>query len=142
MAKSKKISAAKVGLMLGFRSGVEKEIAAQLNANGIEPNYEGLKLKYKVNKEHTYTPDFPVSSTIIIETKGRFLTSDRMKMLMIKEQYPELDIRFVFSNSKSRISKISKTTYAQWCERNNFKYADKFIPQSWIDEIKKLNEGV
>ena len=140
MAKSKKLSAAKVGLLLGFRSGLEQDIAAQLSANGINPKYEELKLKYKVNKEHSYTPDFPVSSKIIIETKGRFLTSDRMKMLLIKEQYPNYDFRFVFSNSKARISKISNTTYGQWCERNGFKYADKFIPQSWIDEIKKLNE--
>ena len=49
---------------------------------------------------------------IIIETKGRFVTADRQKMLLVKEQYPDLDIRFVFSNPNSRISKKSKTTYA------------------------------
>ena len=47
---------------------------------------------------------------------------------------------FVFNNSKARISKISKTTYGEWCERNGFKYADKVIPQSWIEEIKLLNK--
>lgn len=138
MAKAKKMTAKKVGLKFGFRSGLETTIAAQLRANGIEPNYEGLKLPYRVEKNCNYTPDFPITKTIIIETKGRFLTSDRMKMLLIQKQYPQLDIRFVFSNSNAKISKVSKTTYGKWCEKNGFKYADKVIPAEWIDEIKKL----
>ena len=140
MAKAKHLTPEQVGLKLGFRSGLEKDIAAQLRASGIDPKYESLKLKYRVEKDHTYTPDFPITNKIIIETKGRFLTSDRMKMLLIQKQYPEYDFRFVFNNSKARISKISKTTYGEWCERNGFKYADKVIPQSWIEEIKLINK--
>ena len=140
MAKAKHLPPEQVGLKLGFRSGLEKDIAAQLRASGIDPKYESLKLKYRVEKDHTYTPDFPITNTIIIETKGGFLTSDRMKMLLIQKQHPEYDFRFVFNNSKARISKISKTTYGEWCERNGFKYADKVIPQSWIEEIKLLNK--
>lgn len=140
MVKAKHLSPEEVGRKLGFRSGLEKVIAAQLRACGIDPKYESLKLKYRVEKDHTYTPDFPVSKTIIIETKGRFLTSDRMKMLLIKEQYPDIDFRFVFSNSKNHISKVSKTTYGEWCERNGFKYADKTVPLSWITEIKNINK--
>ena len=140
MAKAKHLTPEQVGLKLGFRSGLEKDIAAQLRACGIDPKYESLKLKYRVVKDHTYTPDFPITNKIIIETKGRFLTSDRMKMLLIQKQYPEYDFRFVFNNSKARISKISKTTYGEWCERNGFKYADKFIPQSWLEEIMTLNK--
>lgn len=139
MAKPKHLSPEEVGRKLGFRSGLEKVVEAQLRAYGIDPKYESLKLKYRVEKDHTYTPDFPITNKIIIETKGRFVTSDRMKMLLIQKQYPELDIRFVFSNSKNRISKVSKTTYAEWCERNGFKYADKVVPLAWINEIKELN---
>jgi hypothetical protein len=51
---------------------------------------------------------------------------------LIKQQHPELDIRFVFSNSRSRISKQSKTTYADWCEKNGFMFADKSIPKEWL----------
>lgn len=140
MAKAKHLSPEEVGRKLGFRSGLEKVVAAQLSACGIDPNYEKLKLKYRVEKNHTYTPDFPVTKGIVIETKGRFLTSDRMKMLLIKEQYPDIDFRFVFTNSKSRISKISKTTYGEWCNRNGFKYADKVVPLAWIEEIKNINK--
>lgn len=137
MSKAKNLSQKQVGLIYGFRSGLEEKIAQQLLAVGIKPNFEALKLPYRVEKNHTYTPDFPVSEKIIIETKGRFQTADRMKMLTIKAQYPEYDFRFIFTNSKQKISKKSQTTYAQWCERNGFKYADKSVPQEWIDEILK-----
>ena len=67
-----------------------------------------------------------------VETKGRFLTADRKKHLLIKAQYPELDIRFLFQNSNARISKSSKTTYADWCNKYGFKFADKTIPSDWL----------
>lgn len=136
MAKAKKLTSKQVGLVYGFRSGLEETIAAQLKASGIDPKFETLKLPYRVEKNHTYTPDFPVGKRIIIETKGRFQTADRMKMLEIKKQHPEYEFRFVFSNSRARISKVSATTYGKWCEKNGFKYADKVVPQEWIEEIK------
>ena len=53
-------------------------------------------------------------------------------MRLVKEQYPDLDIRFIFSNSKSRISKKSNTTYGMWCEKYGFEYADKHVPKEWL----------
>ena len=64
-----------------------------------------------------------------------FLTQDRQKMKLIKEQYPDLDIRFIFSNAKARIGKKSQTTYAMWCERYGFLWADKEIPQEWLKKL-------
>lgn len=136
MTTQKKLTSKQVGLKYGFRSGLEVKIAAQLKANGIDPKFETIKLPYRVEKNCTYTPDFPVGKRIIIETKGRFLTADRMKMLLIKSQHPEYEFRFVFSNANGRISKASQTTYGAWCTKNGFKYADKVIPQEWIKEIK------
>lgn len=137
MAKAKKLTSKQVGLTYGFRSGLEEIIAQQLKQAGIDPKFETLKLSYRVEKNHTYTPDFPVGKKIIIETKGRFQTADRMKMLEVKKQHPEYEFRFVFNNSKARISKVSATTYGKWCEKNGFKYADKVVPQEWIEEILK-----
>jgi len=57
--------------------------------------------------------------------------------LRYKKQHPQLDIRFVFSNSNSKLRKGAKTTYADWCVKNNFLYADKDVPQEWLDEKKK-----
>ena len=137
MAKAKNMTAKQVGLKYGFRSGLEEWIARQLTREGIDPKFESLKLPYRLEKNCTYTPDFPVGKKIIIETKGRFQTADRMKMLLVQQQHPEYEFRFVFSNSKAKISKVSNTTYARWCEKNGFLYADKMIPDSWITEIKE-----
>ena len=138
MARAKNMTSKQVGLAQGFRSGLEEKIAAQLRLAGINPCYESRKLPYRVEETHNYTPDFPVTKSLIIETKGRFQTADRMKMLKIKAQYPDIEFRFVFTNSKARISKASQTTYARWCEKNGFKYADKLIPTEWIEEIKEI----
>lgn len=124
-----------VAIKYGFRSGLEERIAEQLDSLGVEYTYEKVKLKYiKPASSHVYTPDFQLPNGIIVETKGRFLAPDRQKHLLVKKHNPELDIRFVFSNSNARISKTSKTTYAMWCRKNGYKFADKTIPEEWINE--------
>jgi hypothetical protein len=123
------------GFVYGFRSGLEEQIAKQLHEAGLKVDYESEKIAYiKPARNAKYTPDFILPNGIIIESKGRFVVEDRQKHLIIKEQYPALDIRFVFSNSRTRISKNSKTTYAMWCDKHGLRYADKFIPQEWLDE--------
>jgi len=122
-------------LKYGFRSGLEEKIAADLTEKGVPFTYEELKVPYiKPAKPCKYSPDFVLPNGIIIESKGRYLTEDRQKQLLVKQQHPELDLRFVFSNSKARISKRSATTYANWCEKNGFQYADKTIPEEWLQE--------
>jgi hypothetical protein len=126
------------GIREGYRSGLEDLVAKQLHSLGIKFEYEPKdgKVEYtKPQSKHKYTPDF-VFAQFIVETKGRFTTADRKKHKLIKEQHPDIDIRFVFSNSNTRISKQSRTTYAQWCEHYGFKYADKLIPNDWLREIK------
>lgn len=123
----------------GWRSGLEKSLADYLDERNISYEYEEHKLVYTVpERQAIYTPDFYVRTRtgklIIIETKGRFVTADRQKMLLVKEQHPTLDIRFVFSNPKSKISKKSKTTYAAWCEKHGFPYAAKVAPEEWLNE--------
>jgi hypothetical protein len=120
--------------VLGFRSGLEEKVAAQLWGMSVDFKYESFKISYQVNETRTYTPDYLLPNGIIIETKGRFVAADRKKHLLIQKQHPDLDIRFVFSNSKAKISKNSKTSYADWCDKNGFFYADKLIPQEWINE--------
>ena len=116
----------------GYRSGLEDDISEQLKGLDVPFKYEQLKIKYQVNEVRTYTPDFELFNGIIIESKGRFVSADRKKHLKVKEQYPKLDIRFVFSNSRGKINKGSKTTYAMWCDKYGFKYADKEIPEKWL----------
>lgn len=135
ITRTSKTSTVDRGIREGYRSGLEEVIADQLRAKGIDPQYESTKIDYvKPSKKAKYTPDFILPNGIIIESKGRFVTADRQKHLLIKEQHPDLDIRFVFSNSRGRISKLSATTYAMWCQKNGFKYADKEIPEAWLKE--------
>jgi len=122
------------GMKYGYRSGLEDRISEQLKALNVPFKYEEFKIKYEVNEIRTYTPDFELSNGIIIESKGRFVAADRKKHLMVKQQYPRLDIRFVFSNSKAKISKGSNTSYAEWCQKHGYLYADKLIPEQWIKE--------
>ena len=136
MLRMKRTSKEVRGLREGYRSGLEEVIADQLRSAGVVVEYESHKIKYlKPARNSTYTPDFLLPNGIYIESKGRFVTSDRQKHLLIKQQHPDLDIRFVFSNSKTKISKQSKTTYGDWCQKNGFQYADKLIPTSWIKEV-------
>ena len=127
----------------GWRSGLEEDVAKALTEAGVPFTYEETKIKYiKPASEHQYTPDFVLDNGIIVETKGRFLIADRKKHMLIKRQQPHLDIRFVFSNSKQKLNKGSYTTYAQWCVKNGFMYADKMIPEDWIKERRrKVSDG-
>lgn len=149
--KKKKKTQADIGALLGFRSGLEDSLAEQLTDAGHEVEFESFRIPFmQPPKPRHYTPDFPLCNGIIIESKGRFVTADRQKHLLVKEQHPDLDIRFVFSNPRSRISKQSATTYAEWCEHKGFQYAKGKIPQAWLDEpvnqksldaIRRLKQG-
>lgn len=135
MSRPRNSKARQRALAKGYRSGLEDKIASQLEKLGVGFGYEDLKINYtQPPKARTYTPDFTLDNGIIIESKGRFTTEDRQKHIWIQKQCPKLDIRFVFSNSRQKLYKGSKTSYADWCEKHGFKYADKLIPQEWIDE--------
>ena len=122
------------GIKHGYRSGLEGRISKQLTELSVPFKYEEFKVKYQVSEVRTYTPDFELPNGIIIESKGRFVAADRKKHLMVQKQHPLLDIRFVFSNSRAKINKGSKTTYGDWCDKHGFLYADKLIPKEWLDE--------
>jgi len=118
----------------GYRSGLEHTVLDSLKERKCNAKYECFKIEWEDLKYRKYTPDFLLPNGIIIETKGRFTPADRMKHISIKKQHPDLDIRFVFSNSNAKLSKGAKTTYADWCDKNGFLYSDKDVPQEWVDE--------
>lgn len=119
----------------GYRSGLEGRVAQQLETLGIKVEYEAYKIPYVIpESSHKYSPDFVLPNGIIVETKGRFVLADRKKHLLLQSQRPELDIRFVFSNSSAKINKGSHTSYADWCNKYGFIFADKLIPESWVSE--------
>ena len=133
MARRNPYSKKAVAAKYGFRSGLEMTIDESLKEKGIDGEYEQHIIEYvKPETHHKYHPDFKLPNGIFVETKGRFLADDRKKHILIKKQHPELDIRFLFQNSKTKISKGSKTTYGMWCDKHGFVYADKEIPEEWL----------
>lgn len=123
--------------LAGFRSQFELSLARSLKDRGINFEYENSRFTY-VPKPKTYTPDFYLpDSDIYVEAKGHLCKADRVKMVLVKNQHPDLDIRFVFMNANNKIYRGSKTTYADWCERHNFKWAEGGIPSDWMKRNDK-----
>lgn len=121
-----------------YRSGLEDINAERLTDAGIPYQYEPFRISFlQPEKPRTYTPDFLLlNNGILVETKGEFTAADRQKHLLIKEQHPILDIRFVFSNPRARIYKGSPTTMASWADKYGFIWAGKIIPEEWTNEPK------
>ena len=116
-----------------FRSQLERRIAMNLDMRDVDYSYESMRIEYYIPAR--YTPDFVLDNGIIIEAKGYFRVEERRKHMEIRRQHPELDIRFVFSNVDAKIEK-AKMTCGEWCEKNNFLYAEEVIPNEWIYESK------
>ena len=123
----------------GYRSGLEEDIGLQLKEAGIKAEYEPFRIPYEVPVlSRHYTPDYVLPNGIVIETKGRFTPEDRKKHIYIRDEYgPYLDLRFVFNNPNGKLRKGSKTSYADWCEKNGFLFAAKEIPIQWMKERPK-----
>lgn len=130
-----------------YRSGLERKIAAQFAQSGVEVEYEKVRVPYTVpEREAHYVPDFVHRGhCIIIEGKGRFGhhksdangAAERQKLILVKEQHPEWDIRIIFQDASKKIYKGSKTTYAHWATDHGFKWSDKgIVPAAWLEELK------
>ena len=127
-----------------FRSGLEDRNAKHMDKLGVKYDFERFHINYVVPaRDAKYTPDFVLANGIIIETKGIWEVDDRKKHLLIREQYPDLDIRMVFSNSNSKIYKGSPTSYADFCTKHGIQFADKLVPRDWLKEARKeIPQGV
>ena len=117
-----------------FRSNFELNMARSLARKSVPYEYESTRLTY-VPKPRTYTPDFYLpDQKIFIEAKGYFDKGDRVKMQLVKEQYPDHDIRIVFLNSKNKIYRGSKTTYGMWADKHGFEWAEGAVPEEWLKD--------
>ena len=128
-----------VAIKHGFRSGLEDNVNDMLKEHNKSFSYESEKISYiQPETKHNYTPDFVLNKIVggkmYVETKGRWVKTDRLKFDLIFEQYPGIDIRFVFQNPNAKLYKGSKTTYAQYCDKKGWRWAKKEIPEEWLKE--------
>tara|TARA_R100000458_G_scaffold57029_1_gene62619 strand:+ start:394 stop:753 length:360 start_codon:yes stop_codon:yes gene_type:complete len=115
---------------MAYRSTLEERIAKSFEKDNVPFLYEARSYEYSLISK--YTPDFFLPNEIILEAKGFFKPSDRRKMLAIKHQYPDLDIRFVFQRNNT-LSKNSKTTYGDWATKHGFLWCiHPHIPPDWL----------
>jgi hypothetical protein len=119
-----------------WRSGLERSVGKCLEDAGVEFSFESTKVKYTVPAtQHTYLTDFELPDGVFLETKGRFTSKDRKKMLLVREQHPNFDFVMVFPKPNNKLRKGSPTTYAQWCDNNKIRWI------SLADLVAKLERN-
>ena len=115
-----------------YRSKFEASIAANLHAKNVSFSYESIKLDYTL--EGTYVPDIIFQNGVVVEIKGWFSAASRRKMVAVKTQHPDLDIRLCFQNANEKINrKKNSMRYYEWADRNGFKWCHKQIPPDWYN---------
>ena len=112
--------------ILPTRNKFEQEIFNGLSNQKIKFSYESLKIPYILSR--VYIPDFEITSrsgvTFLLEAKGYLRPEHKAKMVAVKQQHPELDIRILFYRKKA--------SDTRWADKYGFKYAVKEIPEEWL----------
>jgi Phage endonuclease I len=133
-----------------YRSGFEQNFIRNMEARGWGLAYEPIRLPFiEPAKARHYVPDFvfdpktkkqvpnitciaDLLGKIILENKGLLDAATRKKMKLVKEAYPDLDIRFVFM-ADNWVTKTKKQRYSQWAEANGFKWwVGTCPPEEWF----------
>ena len=115
-----------------YKSKLEAKIARRL---GKRATYETESLDYiQPAKKRKYTPDFVVikkdETKLFLEVKGFLRREDQIKMRLVKECNPSLDIRMFFPKD-GRIHG-SQLLNSEWCTKYGFDYAIDTIPKEWL----------
>ena len=120
------------------RSKLELKFEEILKDFAVEYDYEVTKIPYTIpESKHTYTVDWTLLNGMLLETKG-YLSDhqERYKYVLLKQQHPDLDLRFVFDNP-NKLCGGTKMTHAKWAEKYGFKWCGiKDVEQihSWVKE--------
>ncbi len=112
--------------------------------SGLVKRLEYESEKFRYTTEHNYLPDFKITTkkgtTFYLETKGNgraFDHSVRVKMINVRDQHPELDIRILFYSDGKIGPKRKDGSFmkqSDWAQKNKFQFAIREIPEEWLDE--------
>ena len=102
---------------MAYKSKFEEEVAETYKLHDV---YEVEKIPYQL--ENNYNPDFKMTANVYLEAKGFFKPSDRRKMVEVMKQHPDKVFIMFFQDSRIRLSKKSKTTYGDWCDKQGIQW--------------------
>jgi hypothetical protein len=118
-----------------FEFNLYKEIKSKLPP-GAKVFYEPDKIEYTLVKN--YVPDFRIQlkdgTSFYIEAKGlgrAFDFNARQKMVAVKEQHPDKDVKIVFM-SDGPLSKGSRTRPSDWANKYGYEFSIKSVPTEWF----------
>lgn len=106
------------------RNKFETKLVKQAQSSPHEVTYESEKIPYVI--EGNYIPDIIIHNKkkIYLEAKGHFRPEAKRKMVAVKKQHPELDIRIVFYSYNKK--------YIRWANKYGFPFAIGDIPDEWL----------
>ena len=111
-----------------LRNKFELKTFEQLRRARISFKYETEKIPYILARH--YIPDFIITTSlgkIYIECKGYLRPEHKAKMVAVKRQHPEMDLRILFYAFNKK--------YIKWAEKNGIKFAINTIPKEWLDGL-------
>jgi len=111
---------------MGVRNKFEARIYQQLKNAKVPFKYESERVPYVIAAH--YIPDFILSTRlgkVYVEAKGYLRPEHKRKMVAVKRQHPELDIRILFYSRNKN--------FIKWAEKNGFRYAVDKIPTEWLE---------
>jgi hypothetical protein len=103
---------------------------------GVPHEFEAAKIPYfrkilfgecracgtkEVYQRKVYIPDFKIGHNMFYEAKGRLVSTDRTKLLAVKKQHPEIELRLIFERDRP-LNKGSPRMYSDWARENGFIY--------------------
>ncbi len=118
------------------RSKLELKFEEIIKEFDVAYNYEVTKIPYTIpESNHNYTVDWTFINGLLVETKG-YLSDhkERYKYVLLKQQHPDLDLRFVFDNP-NKLCGGTKMTHAKWAEKYGFAYCS-------IRDVEQIKQWV
>lgn len=110
------------------RNSFEKKIHKQLKRSKIIFCYETEKIPFVIASH--YIPDYIIQTPlgkVYVECKGYLRPEDKRKLVCVKRQHPNLDIRILFYAHNAK--------YIKWAEKAGFKWSVDKIPKGWLDGL-------
>jgi hypothetical protein len=130
-----------------YRSRAENALANWLNERKIKFDYETIKLPYttrvvsgfcdkcgnkKCSQRHVYLLDFWFPKHEFgIELKGRLTGHDRDKMVAVKRDNPEVNIKMLFL-SNNRLHPRTEKRYMDWAAEAGYDASVKIPDMRWF----------